>query len=111
MFPVIRNSAQWKEVRNKIDLVRVARELLGEPEEKSGDTFYWSCPFHGETEPSFQITEGRYLWKCPACDRWGDAVDLVRHGKGLEARQCSAGNDGRNGALTGTPRATRCASA
>ena len=80
MFPAIHSYAQWREVRHKIDLVRVARELLGEPEEKSGDTFYWSCPFHGEeAKPSLQITEGKSRWKCLGCDRWGDAVDLVRH--------------------------------
>jgi DNA primase len=83
MFPVIRNSAQWKEVRNKIDLVQVARELLGEPQEKSGDTFFWSCPFHGGTEPSFQITAGKSRWKCSGCNLWGDAVDLVRGVKHL----------------------------
>ena len=80
MFPIIRSSEEWKAVRHRIDLVRVARELLGEPEEKSGDTFYWSCPFHGEeAKPSFQITPGKSRWKCSGCDRWGDAVDLVRN--------------------------------
>jgi DNA primase len=79
MVPVLCTAAQWKEVRNKIDLVQVARELLGEPQEKSGDTFFWSCPFHGGTEPSFQITAGKSRWKCSGCVRWGDAVDLVRN--------------------------------
>ena len=84
MFPDIHSYAQWREVRHKIDLVRVARELLGEPKNRSGDRSYWSCPFHGdETTSSFQVTEGKSLWKCLECDRWGDAVDLVRRGKGV----------------------------
>jgi DNA primase len=81
MFPVIRSSAQWKEVRDKIDLVQVAHEVLGEPEEKSGHTSYWFCPFHGGTEPSLQVVEGRSRWRCPGCHEWGDAVDLVRRVK------------------------------
>jgi DNA primase len=77
----IRSSAEWKEVRHKIDLVQVARALFGEPEEKSGDTYYWFCPFHSGTEPCFQITGGNCRWKCSGCGQWGDAVDLVRRGK------------------------------
>jgi hypothetical protein len=78
MFPVIHSSAQWKEVRDKIDLTRVARELLGEPGEEVGDASYWPCPFHGGTGPCLRITKGNSRWKCLGCDLWGDAVDLVR---------------------------------
>ena len=78
MFPVIRNAAQWREVRDRIDLVRVAHGLLGEPEERVGDKLYWYCPFHGGTGPCLQVTGGKSRWRCLGCDQWGDAVDLVR---------------------------------
>jgi hypothetical protein len=39
MFPDIHSYAQWREVRHKIDLVRVNREPFGEPEEQHGDEF------------------------------------------------------------------------
>jgi DNA adenine methylase len=84
MFPVIRSSAQWRDVRDKIDLVRVARAVLGEPEKSDGDTFCWFCPFHNDdVEPLLQISEGKLRWNCWGCDRWGDAVDLVRQAQQL----------------------------
>jgi DNA primase len=74
----IRGSAGWREVRDRCDLVRVARELLGEPAKRRGNTLYWPCPLHHDTGPSLRITEGTSRWNCWGCRRWGDAVDLVR---------------------------------
>jgi hypothetical protein len=78
MFPAIRGPEGWKAVRDKICLVTVARELLGEPAYRDGDAFFWPCPFCGGAEPTLQVAAGRSRWRCPACDQWGDAVDLVR---------------------------------
>ena len=71
MFRVMRSSAEGKNARTRIDLLRVGVSLLGEPEEMSGNTSYWFCPFHGGTEPTFFITAGNPRWKCP-CGEWRD---------------------------------------
>jgi LSD1 subclass zinc finger protein len=78
MSPIIRDAAQWREVRHRIDLDLVAHELLGEPEERSGDTSCWRCPLCGGTRPCLQVTRGKSRWKCAKCNEYGDAVDLVR---------------------------------
>ena len=91
MFPLIRNSAQWKQVKDRVRLIRVASDLFGEPEEKTGKLCYWYCPFHGDgNDLSLQIGEGKVRWKCVTCGLWGDAIDLVRAAKNITFSQALA---------------------
>jgi hypothetical protein len=77
MCPVIHDSAEWRNVKNQVDLIAVATELFGEPVERRGNTLHWRCPFCDGVE-SLQITVGRPRWRCLACSQFGDGVDLVR---------------------------------
>jgi DNA primase len=83
MVAVIKNSSEWNSVRDRIDLVAVAQDLLGDPESRSSGAYYWRCPLHGDTKPSFEIKEGSCSWRCRGCDAWGDAIKLVREVKGF----------------------------
>jgi hypothetical protein len=84
MLAVMRNSAEWHQVRDRVDLVAVAVDLLGDPEKEGSGTLYWRCPLHAETKPSFEIKDGGLWWRCRGCGEYGDVVRLVR-----ETKRCS----------------------
>jgi DNA primase len=48
---------------------------------KRSGRFVGLCPFHQEKSPSFTIFDDHYY--CFGCQARGDAIDFVRHQKGL----------------------------
>lgn len=59
----------------------VLARLAGPPRKING-TFYWLCPFHGDTNPSLTTLPHRAGYKdrfrCHACGAWGDEFDILR---------------------------------
>ena len=46
------------------------------------------CPFHDDKTPgSFQISEGKGIWKCFSCGESGDAISFVRKFDGISRRE------------------------
>jgi hypothetical protein len=61
----------------------VCQRLMGPPAKVDGmGRSWWLCPFHGETEPSFQTLPPHEKYKdrfrCFACNEWGDEWDLLK---------------------------------
>ncbi len=52
-----------------------------------GERWVGLCPFHDDTEPSFNIWPDSQSWYCfGACRRGGDVVDLLREAEGVDFR-------------------------
>src|SRR5690348_1698112 len=67
-------------VRDQIDLVAVATQLLGPAPGRRGGRgrhSWWPCPFHDDQNPSFCVTPGKSAWRCFGCGERGDAASLV----------------------------------
>lgn len=51
---------------------------------RSGDEWWFCCPFHGERTPSLHVHEAKRIWKCFGCGRGGGVVqwrkEAARHG-------------------------------
>jgi CHC2 zinc finger len=76
----------WNEIRERIDLIKVAAALLGPPMERRGlrtGSLGWRCPFDEGATPSFRVNLGEATWSCFHCGSAGDAVALVMRMKGM----------------------------
>ena len=79
-----RDRLDWASLKDRIEMGRVATELLGEPQKVGGSgRMWWLCPFHPDRNPSFCVTPGFSVWKCFGCGVRGDAVDLVMKLRGV----------------------------
>ena len=64
-----------EEVRSKTDIV----DLIGEYVQltKRGKNWFGLCPFHGESTPSFSVSEDKQLFHCFGCGASGNAITFV----------------------------------
>lgn len=64
-----------EEVRSKTDIV----DLIGEYVQltKRGRNWFGLCPFHGESTPSFSVSEDKNLFHCFGCGASGNAITFV----------------------------------
>ncbi|MER2088461.1 MAG: DNA primase [Sporosarcina sp.] len=62
-------------VRSKTDIV----DLIGEFVQltKRGKNWFGLCPFHGESTPSFSVSEDKQLFHCFGCGASGNAITFV----------------------------------
>lgn len=67
------------------DAADVIRALTGQPGQRSGDRWRFSCPFHADATPSLTAYPGERGWYCFSCGAGGDAVRFV-----MEARSIGA---------------------
>jgi hypothetical protein len=73
----------WKDIKDRVDLSRVATALLGPAKKCRGRRLLWSCPFHQDHDPSFEVDPRRGTWKCWPCNLGGDAPALVMKRNGV----------------------------
>ena len=90
----------WKAERDRIDLARVATDLLGPPQGRRGGQgrrLWWSCPLgtHEDRNPSFSVDSGKSSWKCHGCGEHGDAASLVMRLQGISFPEALARLVGR----------------
>lgn len=64
-----------EEIRTKTDIV----DLIGEYIQltKRGKNWFGLCPFHGESTPSFSVSEDKQLFHCFGCGASGNAITFV----------------------------------
>jgi DNA primase len=68
----------WKDIKDRVDLARVATALLGPAAKREGRRLLWCCPFHEDRHPSFEVDPHRGRWRCWPCNLGGDAIALVQ---------------------------------
>ncbi len=77
---------EWADVKDRVDLGIVTTALLGPAPGRRGQKgrgLWWSCPFHQDKNPSFQVDSHRGFWKCYGCSEYGDAPSLVMRLRGI----------------------------
>jgi len=62
-------------VRSKTDIVDLVSEYVQLT--KRGKNWFGLCPFHGESTPSFSVTEDKQLFHCFGCGASGNAITFV----------------------------------
>ncbi|MFC5591032.1 DNA primase [Sporosarcina soli] len=62
-------------VRTKTDII----DLIGEYVQltKRGKNWFGLCPFHGESTPSFSVSEEKQLFHCFGCGASGNAITFI----------------------------------
>ena len=70
------------QVKQANDLV----DLVGSyyPLRRKGSGYVCHCPWHDDTNPSFQINPARQSWACYVCGIRGDVFDFVMRKEGVE---------------------------
>lgn len=63
-------------ISKSIDLLSLAKTLIGEPALESESNAKFHCPFHKDSNPSFNIHKQRNFYHCYSCKTGGDAVSL-----------------------------------
>ncbi|CAM3117363.1 DNA primase [Filibacter tadaridae] len=66
---------QIEAIRSKTDIV----DLIGEFVQltKRGKNWFGLCPFHGESTPSFSVSEDKQLFHCFGCGASGNAITFI----------------------------------
>lgn len=52
--------------------------------EKKGNTHWACCPFHGETQPSFTVSEAKQFFHCFGCKKSGNAITFLMEMENIE---------------------------
>jgi DNA primase len=86
MTPTGGERLDWSAIRSRVDLATVATNLLGPAHQRQGQRLLWSCPFHEDQNPSFQVDLSRKTWRCWTCAIGGDAAELVKRVKQCDFR-------------------------
>ncbi len=72
-----------EQIKSQINLAEVIRSR-GVKLTKKGRQLWGLCPFHGDTEPSFAVDEGKGLWNCLGkCAAGGDVFSFVMKADGI----------------------------
>ena len=70
-----------------IELPELIQQDLGAPARTRSREYWWRCPFHDDSSPSFQVdfyeARQKWRWKCWGCERTGDALDWLVAWRGL----------------------------
>jgi hypothetical protein len=65
------------DLKARVDLAAMVEMDLGPARKRSGRWFWWLCPFHAETQPSFGVTPDNGRFKCFGCGESGDHLDYL----------------------------------
>jgi DNA primase len=83
------------EVKSQADIVRIVSDYISL--KKRGANYIARCPFHSEKTPSFNVHQGKGIYKCFGCGAGGSVFDFVMQIEGCsfpEAVQTVANKSG-----------------
>ncbi|WP_117169198.1 DNA primase [Paraliobacillus sediminis] len=83
------------EIKKANDIVDVIGEYVSL--KKQGKNFFGLCPFHGESTPSFSVTQDKQIFHCFGCGKGGNVLTFVMEIEGFsfyQALQQLAGKSG-----------------
>src|SRR5262249_46629094 len=63
------------EVKNQADIVRIVSDYVAL--KKRGANYIARCPFHSEKTPSFNVHQGKGIYKCFGCGVVGSLFDFI----------------------------------
>lgn len=70
-----------------VELPELVQQDLGAPARTRAREYWWRCPFHDDSSPSFQVdyyeARQKWRWKCWGCERTGDAQDWLVAWRGM----------------------------
>jgi len=72
--------SETKRTNNIVNLIEEAGVVL----KKSGPNLIGCCPFHQETEPSFNVNESKQVFNCFGCSAHGDIIGFVMQHKKID---------------------------
>jgi len=75
----------FENIKQTTDLVRVV-ESYGIALKKVGKDHVGLCPFHDDHKPSLRVTNGKGLFRCPACGASGNVIQFVARKEGIGER-------------------------
>jgi DNA primase len=70
------------EIRERADIVEVIGEYVGL--KRAGVNFKGVCPFHADSDPSFNVNPARQFFHCFGCNTSGDVFAFVQRVDGLD---------------------------
>ena len=72
-----------------VELPKLVQQDLGAPARTRSREYWWCCPFHDDSSPSFQVDyyekRAKWRWKCWGCERTGDAQDWLVDYRGMSS--------------------------
>lgn len=76
--------SQIEEIKDRIDIVELARDYLNTDFKRSGRNTFTLCPFHSEKSPSFSLNSELGIYKCFGCGESGDIFNFIEKMEGLD---------------------------
>ncbi|MDD5308566.1 MAG: CHC2 zinc finger domain-containing protein, partial [Deltaproteobacteria bacterium] len=70
------------EIRERADIAEVVGDYV--TLRRAGTNMKGVCPFHADTDPSFNVNPGRQFFHCFGCGASGDVFNFLQRIEGLE---------------------------
>ena len=99
--------AKIAEIRERADIVEVIGEYVAL--KRAGVNFKGVCPFHADSDPSFNVNPARQFFHCFGCSASGDVFGFLQRVDGLEFMEAVERLAGRYGVELPKPQASAAA--
>jgi DNA primase len=83
------------EIRERANLVEIVGEYVSL--KKAGTNFKGVCPFHADSDPSFNVNPSRHFFHCFGCSASGDVFSFVQRIEGIEFMEAARRLAGKYG--------------
>ncbi len=83
------------EIRERVDIVEVVGDYIAL--RRAGGNFKGVCPFHADTDPSFNVNPTRQFFHCFGCGASGDVFSFLQRIEGIDFLESARRVAGRYG--------------
>ena len=70
-----------EKIKSTVDIVEFVSQYVSIL--KKGDNYFGKCPFHGESNASFSVSEKKQMYYCFGCHAYGDVIDFHARFNGI----------------------------